>query len=293
MQYVFSVAVLLLVFSGLTQAASLTSSGYSQNFDSMGTAGTTLPADWSIWKVGTSHSAWATSITANGAADSVSAMTSAGTSLVSALLDSGITTSTKNANAYNIAHAATPNDRVLTTSPTGVDGSAIQLSLTNNTGSALSNLAISYDIVKFYDGNKQSTIDSTFPAGEELPGYELFYSVNGGSWANVAVLNPVNTSDGIHPVIPVGAINANGVNGPVDYSVTSISNAVVSLGTSWGAGQTLSLRWVDDNAVNISADQIIGLNNVSVSAVPEAGTYAMFLAGLGLIGCVTRRRNRR
>jgi choice-of-anchor C domain-containing protein len=34
------------------------------------------------------------------------------------------------------------------------------------------------------------------------------------------------------------------------------------------------------------------LDNVSISAVPEAETYAMMLAGLGLVGIATRRRTR-
>ena len=58
-------AASLLAAAGLAQAASFTNAGYAQNFDGMGTT-TTLPTDWTIWKVGTSHSTWATSIAANG-----------------------------------------------------------------------------------------------------------------------------------------------------------------------------------------------------------------------------------
>jgi len=274
---------------GVAHAASLTSTGYAQNFDGMGTT-TTLPTDWSVWKVGTSHSSWSTSITANGASNSVAAMTQITSSpIASALLDTGITTSTKNASAYNIAHAATSTDRVLSTSPTGITGNALQLSLTNNTGGSLSSIAVSYDMVKFYDGNKQSSIDSSYPAGEELPGYQLFYSLDGSTWNNVSALNPVSAANGSHPLIPVGSINNNGVTGPVDYSVTSVANTTVTFASAWSSGQTLKLRWVDDNAVNISADQIIGLNNVSIAAVPEPETYAMFLAGLGLLALRRRR----
>ncbi|MBK1678934.1 hypothetical protein CKO20_00875 [Rhodocyclus tenuis] len=129
------------------------------------------------------------------------------------------------------------------------------------------------------------------PLGEELPGYQLFYSLNGGSWNNVAALNPVSTADGIHPLVATGSVNANGSTGPLDYGVTSISNARVSFSSLWAAGQTLRLRWVDDNAVNISPDQMIGLNNVSITPVPEPESYAMFLAGLGLLALARRRRS--
>lgn len=287
----FKLAAMAVLLStlGVAHAASLTATGYTQDFDGMGTT-KTLPTDWTVWKVGSSHSSWSSSIAASGTSNSVAAMTQITSSPVtSALLDSSITTSTRNASAYNIAHAATSTDRVLSTSPTGITGNALQLSLTNNTGSALSSVAISYDIVKFYDGNKQSSLESGYPVGEELPGYQLFYSLDSTTWTNVSALNPVSAADGTHPYIPLGTVNNNGVTGPVDYNVTSISNASLTFASAWGVGQTLKLRWVDDNAINISPDQIIGLNNVSIAAVPEPETYAMFLAGLGLLALRRRR----
>lgn len=274
---------------GSAQAASFGASGYSQSFDSMATS-KPLPTDWSVWKVGDSHSTWESAITGNGSSHSVAAMTLVGSTAQAAILDTAITTSTKNANAYNIAHASSASDRVLATSPTGVDGNALQLLLSNNTGKALSGISVSYDIVRFYDGNRQSSIDSSLPVGEELPGYQLFYSLDGSSWSNVAALNPVSKADGIHPLVPTGSVNANGSTGPVNYGVTSISNAYLSFNSVWAAGQTLRLRWVDDNAVNISPDQMIGLNNVSITPVPEPENYAMFLAGLGLLALARRRR---
>lgn len=286
--------LVLAACASMSQAASASfaSGGYSENFDELGTT-TSLPSGWSVWTVGSDHTTWTSSITANGSSGSVAAMTLSGTQVASALLDSAITTSTKSTGAYNIAHAATPTDRVLSTSPTGNAGTALQLSLTNDTGSSLSSIVIGYDIVKFYDGNKQSSISSSYPTGEELPGYQLFYSLDGSTWTNVSALNPVSTDDGIHPVVPAGSVNNNGVKGPVDYSVTSVTGATLSFATLWTAGQALQLRWVDDNAVNVSPDQVIGLNNVSlaVAAVPEPETYAMILAGLGLLGAARRRRS--
>jgi filamentous hemagglutinin family protein len=37
-------------------------------------------------------------------------------------------------------------------------------------------------------------------------------------------------------------------------------------------------------------DQIIGGGDISISAVPEPGTYAMMMAGLGLLGFMARRK---
>jgi hypothetical protein len=53
------------------------------------------------------------------------------------------------------------------------------------------------------------------------------------------------------------------------------------------AGLT-NLSFSDTSASSLAADQII--DNVSVSAVPEPEAYAMFIAGLALIGAASKRR---
>jgi len=283
------VAAFILAAGGAAQAASFAGT-YSQNFDGMGT-GTTLPTDWSVYTVGSSHSAWVSSITANGASDSVQAMTLSTTQVASALTDTSLA-NTKGTSAYNIAHAGDTGNRVLSTSPSGNDGTALQLLLTNTSGATINGLNVSYNIVKFSDGTQQgSIVDSGQGWNEELPGYQLFYSVNGGTWVNVAALNPVRDNQANpngNPVIPVGTVAAAGTYGNLDYSVTSITNSLVTLATGWGTGQTLALRWVDDNAENVSPDQIIGLDNVNVSSVPIPG--AVWLLGSGLVGLVGIRR---
>ncbi len=260
-------AVLLLAAAGATHAASLAAGGYAENFDGMGTT-TALPASWSVWTVSGSHSTWTSSITANGATHSVAAMT-AGSGTTSVLLDTGIGSSTKNASkAFNIALSTSPADRVLSTSPTGNDGTALQLALTNDTGASFSSLLVSYDIVRF----------TTVSAGnvEELPGYWLFYSLDGSNWSNVAELNPTQAS------VP-----------NTSKGVSTVSDALISLSAPVAAGSTFYLRWVDDNGEPTSPDQIIGLNNVNIAAVPEPETYALMLAGLGLVGAIARRRGQR
>lgn len=242
------------------QAASLGATGYSENFDSMGTAGTAAPDGWSVYNgnSGTGNSTWTASIPGNGS-NSVASMV-----LVSSALSiSSNPTATKN-NGYNAAiSAANTADRVLATSPTTISGAALQLSLTNNTGSAFDRLFVSYDTVRF-------TAAST---ANELPGYWLFYSLDGASWSNVAALNPSLATV------------------PNTVGTSSVANAGISLGGTVAAGQTFYLRWVDDNAVATSPDQIIGLNNVSVlAAVPEPESAALYLAGLGLLAAVARRR---
>jgi hypothetical protein len=134
---------------------------------------------------------------------------------------------------------------------------ALQLTIANNTGSALSSFNISYDIDRFTAVSKAN----------ELPGYQLFYSTDGSSWTNVSALNPTLAN------VPntVGVTNISGV--------VSLSNAVAN-------GSHLELRWVDDDASQTSPDQMIGLNNVSITPVPLPSSLALMLCALGGVGIV-------
>ncbi len=89
------------------------------------------------------------------------------------------------------------------------------------------------------------------------------YAVNGGTWAS-------GTS--------IGLIGANkSVNGKMFDFV---------LGYNDSAGAATSGDW-DDFVIGVKFTPVS-----PVSAVPEPETYAMMLAGLGLIGTIARRRNK-
>jgi hypothetical protein len=62
-------------------------------------------------------------------------------------------------------------------------------------------------------------------------------------------------------------------------------SAVVDLGNSGSALLSFS-------ALGTSNSLGGSIDNVSITAVPEAETYAMLLAGLGLVGAIARRRQR-
>lgn len=86
------------------------------------------------------------------------------------------------------------------------------------------------------------------------------YAINGGAWAS-------GTS--------IGLIGTNkSVNGKTFDFV---------LGYNDSAGAASLGDW---------DDFVIGVKFTPVSAVPEPETYAMMLAGLGLIGTIARRRNK-
>ncbi len=238
-------------------AASLGASGYSQDFDSMGTTGTAAPIDWTVYTgaSGTSNTTWSTTIPGSGVAAMVA---------TTAALTATTTPSGTNNNGFNAAlSASATSDRVLATSPTQVSGAALQVVLTNDTGASVDSLNVSYDTVRF----------TSVSTANELPGYWLFYSLDNMTWTNVSSLNPT-----------IATV-------PNTVGVTSTTGSF-SLGASVAPGASIELRWEDDNAVQTSPDQIIGLNNVVVAAVPEADGFALALAGLAFTGLLAARRRK-
>ncbi len=158
---------------------------------------------------------------------------------------------------YNVSGTTgVSGDRALGTSPTGTAAMILELSLTNSTGSAINALSLSYDIDRLTTttGNNSAYSSSPTVGLEENPGYQLFFSLNNGStWTNVSSLNPTLSGPG-------------GVVVPNSVGVTNVSDPLLNLGSAWAAGSTLKFAWVDDNAQSPSPDQLLGLNNVSISA---------------------------
>lgn len=215
---------------------------YTQDFNAIGTTATP-PAGWTvIGAFGGSNTSWdnTTGIPASG---SVSAAT-AGTANATLTVNSAAASfaSSSNTAGYNFALATSTADRALGTSPTSGAGMALQLTLTNTSGFAITALDVGYDIRRF-----------TAPAtANSLPGYRLFYSLdNGATWTNVAALNP--------------ALTGATVNVPNTAGVTTVPATNVALVAPWFAGASLRFRWIDDNALETSPDQVTGLDNVAVT----------------------------
>jgi len=292
----FAVAMVIAIGSAAqaqTTASITSTTGYTQNFDSLGTTATSIPTaigEWTAWNISGSNTTWETSIPAS--------QVSGGTQItaVTSLADSNIGSSKSNTNIYNVADATVgTSNRALSTSPTGNAGIALQLSLTNTGSTSISSIAMAYNIKKYTDGILQSPV-AGLPNNEELPGYQLFYSVNGGAYNNVAQFNPVASNvanPNNQPVIPVGTPSASGsTSQPVDYTVTNVSGTI-TLAQAVAAGQTLAFRWVDDNGVNVSPDQQIGIDDVSVNAAtPTPIPAAFWLLGSGVMSLFGMRKRK-
>src|SRR5437016_634488 len=216
---------------------SLTSSGFTENFDSMGRDGTWPPDGWTVYTIPGGNGKWSaqTGIPVDQMSPEFFGSPSQG-------LIATLNAASTNNNGFNAATPDAPDDRALATSPTSVAGAVVELFLTNNTGGPVTTLAISYDIRRFTAGSG---------GADELPGYWLFYSLDGGStYTNVSALNPDSTS------VP-NTVGVTHMAGQIDLSSTPLAN-----------GGGINFCWVDDNGVPSSPDQIIGLDNVSISAAP-------------------------
>lgn len=219
--------------ASITQAVDLTTT-YSENFDSMGT-GTAAPAGWAFYPIAGNSGTWtdATGIPASGVG---------GGTPNAALIVATPPTANSGGAGINAGLAASDTDRTLGTAPTSNAGAALQLSVTNTSGELLTGINLGYDTRRFQNGS----------AANELPGYWLFYSLNNGTtWTNVAALNPTLAT------VP----NTTGV--------TNTPSTLVLFSSALANNSTVLLRWVDDNASQSSPDQIMGLDNVSISAASD------------------------
>ena len=181
------------------------------------------------------------------------ALTGVTTSTTTGLTTNDAPTSNNN-NGYNALGASgLTGDRCIATAPTGNAGLVIEsLSVANTLGGSITSFNISYD---------------------ENPGYWLFYTLDAGTtWNNVSSLNPTLT------------------NVPNTAGTTNISGTSITLSSAWLAGSSMRLRWVDDNGLASSPDQILGLDNVvlTAAAVPEPASWSML--AVGALALVARRR---
>jgi hypothetical protein len=253
--YRVSAALVLALLSSapVSGQPALTNDGYTQNFDSMLQDGTWPPDGWFVYTIPGSNQTWQPSVGIPVDQMSPEFFGTQSQGLTAVLYPD--TTPRTNNNGYNAATSDAPDDRALTTSPTGVAGAVLELLLTNNTGRDLTSLSISYDIRRFTVGAGANDTGNG-PGADELPGYWLFYSLDGGStYTNVSDLNPDINS------VP----NTVGVTHmPMD--VTGMPTYLIDLSSSpLTAGATINFCWVDDNGIASSPDQIIGLDNVVIT----------------------------
>ena len=241
---------------------SFTGPPFMENFNTMGLNGTSPPGAWSLWRGNGNSASWTNTdaISASGAESVASMIKNSGG------LEANDSPSAKRNDGYNAKGAGSNTDRLIATCPTSVSGSAIQLRLTNNSPAAINAVSLAYEIHRITNGE---------PGDDELPGYQIFYSLDGGStWRNEVPLNPVVA--GSQPTVIV----------PKSPGVTAVPPTVVRFFTPWEVGSELRIRWVDDNSKSSGAEPVHGLDNVTVDDVnlpllppPSASLTAIWAGG--------------
>jgi len=190
-----------------------------------------------------------------------------------------------NATVYNISATTSPHDFVISSS-IAANGFAL-----NNVSAG----ALTYIVTPFDGGLTDDTTD--FVAAlrfntVSLPtqGWEWNYwvQIDAGTPYQVGFGGALgDETSGAPP-----PLNGSGLGGvpstPGDYSLTdalAFAQAPATHSFNLNVGQSAKLYWLDDNW----GDNTGGIS-VNVTVVPEPSTYAMALAGLGVLGLTVRRR---
>jgi len=188
---------------------------------------------------------------------------------------------------YVFGSNSTSTNGALSMSTTSTSGDElIGVGLQNTTGYTLTNFNISYDAAVFHWGTNSSS--KTLAFGYVLDGATLptinssaviTASAGGGSYTHDAGLDfTTNSTAGLDLAV-------NGfANGNYTLETDTIN------GINWTNNGVLWLVW--DIGTNTAQSTGLGIDNLTVNAVPEPSTYALLLGGIVLLASVVIRRRR-
>lgn len=264
-----SVLAVLLAVSGAQAFAAIsvnsTSFNYTQNFNTLANTGTS-----NAWANDATLDGWSL-FNATGAA--ITALAAGdGSSNTGSFYSFGSTGSTER------ALGGTASGGTYFGSPaSGAVAGWIAAAFTNTSGSVLNDVTIRFDGEQWRNGGNASAQSMNFEYGF------------GSAFSSVATWTAAGSA--FNWTSPVAGTTAAAVDGNGAGKVANVGGTIAQ--SNWGNGATLWVRWVDNNDVGNDHGLAIDNFSLSVSAVPEPEGYAMFLAGLGLMGLIARRRSAR
>ncbi|QJU60459.1 PEPxxWA-CTERM sorting domain-containing protein [Sphingomonas sp. AP4-R1] len=232
-------------------AISLGTSPYTQNFDTLTATGTS------------SYTALPTGwqITENGTGAAADGRYIVGTG------------SNNAGGAYSFG-AAGSSDRALGSLTSGtVNPIYFGAFFTNDTGATITGLSLDYTGELWRRGsNSGDALNFSYYVGTPT-------SLSSTGWVNFDALDFVSPGTG---------------SGAVDGNTVSTDIAAIISGLSISAGSSFAIRWTDSTISPGTNDGMaiddLSLTAITASAVPETGTWAMMVAGFGLLGGAMRRR---
>ncbi len=239
---------------------SYSSGTYTQNFDSIGTSATaTLPTGWKVDKQTTVRT--------------LGTYSGAGTQTEFTAGNSMSPTAQGGIYNYAAGAAATATDRAVGFLSTGssTQSGNLYVAFTNTGADPITNFTIGYNVEKYRTG--------TNSAGFSI---QMYYSTNGTTW--------INAGSNFLTTFGADATTAGYASAPGDTR-----NVLATLTQTVPVGASLYLAWnysVTTGTTTTNA-QALGLDNFTFAAVPEPSTWAMMIAGAGVLGvtqCLRRKR---
>lgn len=235
-------------------------STYSESFDTLASAGNNM--------------AWANDSTLQG----WSLFTGAGNAISSYRANSGGTTAGSFYSWGSTAERALgglgSNGTYFGGSANGTVAGYIALALTNTSGAAFDSFTLSFDGEQWRNGSN--------PATQTM-------ALQYGFGATFGAVTTWNTPGAVFNwTSPVASVGAAAVNGNTAGLVANVGGTVT---TNWAAGDTLWVRWIENNDTGNDHGLAIDNLSLSVSAVPEGDGLVLAFSGLALLcGLVRRRR---
>lgn len=226
---------------------------YTESFDSLASTGTA-----NAWLNDSTLAGW-------------SLFNNVGTAVSTYRAGAGTTT---NGAIYSFGSVA--DDRALGGIGSGGFSGYFAVAFTNTGASAYDSFTVNFDGEQWRDGGNATPVTQTMALQFGMG--SSFGAV--GTWTAAGAAFDLNA--------PVFTTTGAAVNGNAAGLVAGLGGTV---STPWAPGQTLWLRWVENN--DAGSDHGLAIDNLRfsvTSAVPETGTWAMLLAGLALVGVAARRR---
>lgn len=169
------------------------------------------------------------------------------------------------ANGNTTSPAGALGTRSSSTDPWGI-GWAIE----NGTGTTLTEFSLTYDaFVASYEGD----------AGPD--GYTVTYQI-GGTYQDDGFANVYASAQYVAPIN-----QADDAGNPVTASTVTGSTVT---GINWAPGEILWIHWQDTSAVSGESTYGLGIDNITLTAVPEPTTFALLAGMVALAGVLYRRR---
>jgi trimeric autotransporter adhesin len=232
---------------------------YSENFDGMGASGTTLPAGWSAGYLGAESSS-------NRLAFSPYAGNGLSLTNMPILVSNGSAYPTPNVGRVMNLGLTGDGDRALggypRTTPSG--DHVFQVAVVNTTGIPLSNISLSYA------GEQWNQAQGSSSSGPEM------LRVLASSTSATDGFTHYPSLDFTAPHQGPGTPNPTALNGNLAANRQVISGNI-ALPNPVQPGGTFYVRWHDWND-NGTSDHFIGIDDVSITAVPEPAGLAVLLA---------------